>query len=67
MTGGPSKPRIPAAPSPAPMPLMQEEIEAAKKKVKKRPKGRVSTILAGQLMSQHEGARGKELLKHLGG
>lgn len=67
MTGGPSKPRIPPAPSPAAMPLIQDETEEAKRKVRQLRKGRPSTILAGQLMGQRDTTTGKQLLKHLGG
>jgi len=49
---------LPPEPSPAPMPLVMEETEEAKRRVKKRRRGRASTILAGRLVSEH----GKKLL-----
>jgi hypothetical protein len=40
------------APDPAPEPLTQQEMGAAKKGVRRRGQGRFATILAGRLMSQ---------------
>jgi len=53
MTGGGGKPRIPAPPPPSPTPMVQEEVEEAKRLVRKKPRGRAATILAGRLMSEH--------------
>lgn len=54
----PKRVKPPPPPPPSPMPLEREEMEGAKQRVRRRKKGRASTILAGRLMSE----RGKKLL-----
>jgi len=58
MSSSPRRPKMPPPPAPLATPLMIEETEEAKKKARKRPLGRPSTILAGRLMSK----QGKTLL-----
>lgn len=49
----------PELPSPTPTPLVGAEIDEAKKKARKRPRGRGSTVLAGRLMSILNGQGGE--------
>ena len=58
--GGPPKRIEPEEPSPPPTPILGEETDSAKKKV--RRKGRSANILAGRMMGER-----KQILKtHVG-